>query len=108
MATIRRPRLLAFQTGIEAQGYSNVFAPSGNVSWEVNSIIVTGPAVLERAFDTNGDGLFEYFVEVDSVNTAEEFHGFKFQCDQRAGLRVKNAHNSSVLSVFLLGCEIED
>lgn len=104
MAEVLRPRLLAYATNVAPGQASPVFAPQGSLSWEVNSIVVSGLCAIERAFDLDGDGQFETFVEVERGGP-DEFHGYKFQCDNRAGLRVVNL-GTSALSVALLGVEI--
>ena len=104
MAQIGRPKRLAVQTGISPGSYSNVFAPSGSLSWEVNTIIATQECAIERALDTDGDGTFDTFVEVER-GPAGEFHAYKFQVDSTVGIRVKNL-GSSAMTVALLGEEI--
>jgi len=104
MAAIGRPKLLGIQAGISPGSYSNVFAPSGELSWEVNTIIASQDCKIERALDVDNDGNFETFVEVES-GPAGEFHAYKFQCDNRSGIRVKNL-GSDAMTVALLGVEI--
>jgi len=104
MAQIGRPKRLAIQTGIDTGSYSNVFAPSGTLSWEVNTIIATQDCAIERALDTDNDGAFDTFVEVER-GPAGEFHAYKFQLDSSVGIRVKNL-GTAAMTVVLLGEEI--
>lgn len=102
MAAVGRPKLLASEF-VGAGEYSSIFRPNG-CSWEVNSIVASGSVTIFRAFDADNDGMLETTIEVES-GPAGEFHGYKFQCDERSGIVIRN-DSSSTIFVALLGVEI--
>jgi len=106
MATVNRPKILAYELGVGANLDSSRFSPAAGISWEVHSIIVSTPATVYRVFDPNQDGVWEVSVSVISLPEGGEFHGFKFEVDEYSGLVIHNDDATNTMDVVLVGVEI--
>ena len=109
MATVKRPQILAYETGVAAGADSSRFVPPSGQSWEVHSILVTRPATLYRDFDPAAQGTWDVRVQVDSITDSNggEFHGYKFELDEHSGITIHNDSADS-MDVVLVGVVITD
>lgn len=100
---VSRAKLLTSAT-VAAGADSEVLHPPANTSWEVHRIVVSGAATLKAVFDPDGDGTWDTAITLDSLPEAGEWHGYKFELDEKCGLVVHN-DGSAAIKVYLVGVE---
>jgi hypothetical protein len=105
MALITRPRILAYQLAVAPGATSTRFVPAEGKSWEVHSIIVSRAATVYRDFDPAGNNSWPVRVIAETTSTPDEFHGYKWELDERSGIAVKN-DSTEAMDVVLVGVEI--
>ena len=66
--------------------------------------MVSGAATLKVTFDPDGDSVWDAAITLDSLPEAGEWHGYKFELDEKCGIIVHNDDTVSI-NVYLVGVE---